>query len=55
MNPPNWTAWLLGFALLALGGFVLVIFSGFWHLVAIIVFCLLALRFYKPSRDKGDS
>ncbi len=37
MNNPDWSFYFKAFLVIALGGFVLVIASGFWHVLLVLI------------------
>lgn len=51
---PSWKILLQLIALIAIGGFVLTILSGFWHVLALLALALVLPRFW-PNRPAGKS
>lgn len=51
---PTWTTFLQIIVLLSIGGFVLIIVSGFWHVLALLVIAAAILwlwsRWPKPKK-----
>ena len=48
---PSWKTLLQIIVLITIGGFILTILSGFWHVLALIVFALALPRLWRNRRD----
>ena len=49
---PSWKLLLQIIVLFAIGGFVLTILSGFWHVLALLALALVLPRFWRNRRDE---
>ena len=53
MKTPTWSQCLVAITLLAMAGFALVILSGFWHVLALLLIaCALVWIFLSPASPK---
>ena len=50
MSSLNWSTYLKFFLLAALVGFALVIISGFWHILTMLLFIAVAVSLWKGRR-----
>lgn len=50
MKAPNWSQYFIAITLLAIAGFALVILSGFWHILALLLIAAaLVWLWLKPA------
>jgi hypothetical protein len=53
MKTPSWSQCLVAITLLAIGGFALVILSGFWHVLALLLIAVALLWLWlRPASPK---
>ena len=51
---PSWKTLLQILALVSIGGFVLTILSGFWHVLALLALVFVLPRFWRNRRDEKN-
>ena len=47
---PNWNQSFTALVMLSIAGYALVIASGYWHVIALIVIAIAMLWFWRRSR-----